>query len=491
MLYDPEKKEPALPAAPAVGNAGDSAATGSDETLAAGPAATSGDNGDNGDSNNNGDNDMRKASANSGVKRSRAAAAAAVADEDMGRRAIRTARAPPSNTDASNGATAAAAAAALRLDKVVFAVLSGSIVSRELGLVKRATAVLAMSTPRSSSSSSSRRPLPLQGRVPWELGVLLTVMEQAPATAATVYAVSAASPFVEAGVWRRVRRALVLKAVLDFLDFWGAEAGGLKTTMLTPASYTRPLVSVAAAARRGLRGHAATRQGAVGLTGVQRPVQVGLWYDLQPAELLRDVTLPDEAMCGGSAVSSLHLHWPHEKAMTYSEGFDVVATALDIVWWAMLILPLLQRELSDWPSGDDDDDNYGYTDDYDDDDDYNGGRDGGDGINGDSCDSTTLRGGRAVPHAGPPQAFYASIAGCSWKARADAKAPLQQLALILSGYAGDDDAGPQLLPGLLLTEPLLRLLFQRQQRVSGHALVKLLLDSARPWRGSMLRMATA
>jgi hypothetical protein len=64
LLYDPVKKEPALPAAPAAGNAGDGAATGSDETLAADPAATSGDNGDNGDSGDNG-NKRRKRHAES------------------------------------------------------------------------------------------------------------------------------------------------------------------------------------------------------------------------------------------------------------------------------------------------------------------------------------------------------------------------------------------------------------------------------------------
>ncbi len=56
--------------------------------------------------------------------------------------------------------------------------------------------------------------------MPWELGVVLALMERAPVAEATPYAACTAAPAEDAGVWRSVCRALVVRTVLEFLECW-------------------------------------------------------------------------------------------------------------------------------------------------------------------------------------------------------------------------------------------------------------------------------
>ncbi len=95
---------------------------------------------------------------------------------------------------------------------------------------------------------------------------------------------------------------------------------------------------------------------------VSQPVEGGLWYSLELVALLRNIALHNAPVRSGYTITCLLLHWQEGKAITYSASFDMAMPAFDIVWWAVLILLLLQRELSDWPYGND-------TNDYND---YNG-----------------------------------------------------------------------------------------------------------------------
>jgi hypothetical protein len=319
-LYHPELEEQAPPtqaaeAPPPANSSSEATAPAVEQTAAtavtAAASLASGDNDNNNDNINSRStgHDMLKASANSGVKRT---GAAAVGNEAAGaRQAKRTAPVTPNIT---NDFDAAAAAAALQLDNVALAALSGSIVAKKLSLAKQVAAIF------ESSVLSLPRTLTPHACMPWELGILLTVIEQVPAAAATIYAVATASPAVDAGVWHRVRRALVVKTVLEFLEFWQGETGYLRAAKLSQSSNTRPLLQAAAAARQGLCNNASTRQGAVDLTGVPRPVWGGLWYGFKPAQLLHNVTPRNVPMRSSSLVSSLQLHWPCDKPVTHSEG---------------------------------------------------------------------------------------------------------------------------------------------------------------------------
>ncbi len=135
-----------------------------------------------------------------------------------------------------------------------------------------------------------------------------------------------------------------------------------------------------------------------------------------------------------------------------------------------MLLPLTQHELRDWPYGDEDeaDSNADNNSNY-------------------SSDSSA-----ATAESTTAPCFRASVDGRGGKTQTDYDGHLQQLTHIITSFAHSDAAGLQLLLGLLLTGPLLRLLFQRQQqRVHGRVLQALLLEPTRPWRGWLLSMAAA
>ncbi len=119
---------------------------------------------------------------------------------------------------------------------------------------------------------------------------MLALMQRDPTTVATLFAVSTAAPLVDVGVWCRVRCALVLKTVLEFLEFWQAKSAHLKAALFALHPNCCPLLSVAAAARQGLRSSPVSIPGPVNLTGVAKPVQGGLWYTFATAKLLGAVT---------------------------------------------------------------------------------------------------------------------------------------------------------------------------------------------------------
>jgi hypothetical protein len=63
---------------------------------------------------------------------------------------------------------------------------------------------------------------------------MLALMQRDPTTVVTLFAASTVASLVDAGVWRRVCREVVLKTVLEFLEFWKAESAHLKAALFAP-----------------------------------------------------------------------------------------------------------------------------------------------------------------------------------------------------------------------------------------------------------------
>jgi hypothetical protein len=83
---------------------------------------------------------------------------------------------------------------------------------------------------------------------------------------------------------------------------------------------------------------------------VAKPVQGGLWYTFATAKLLGAVTADmDDLQEHSGSTSTLQLHRPHTTCVTHGNGFDLAAVVMDVLWWAVLLIPLLQQELRDWP----------------------------------------------------------------------------------------------------------------------------------------------
>jgi hypothetical protein len=190
-----------------------------------------------------------------------------------------------------------------------------------------------MSAPLSALSAlSSSGACLLSCYMPWELGVLLALMGHKPIAVAVLFAASATTPYVDTGVWRRVRRALIMKTVLEFLEFWQAESVRIMPALLGPRHNTGQLVDIAEAARLGLRHSPEVIAGPVNFSDMPKPILGGLCYTFTPATLLHAVTTDDPHVRSGVAASSpLQLHWQLATPVAHSDSYDLAAAVHDVV----------------------------------------------------------------------------------------------------------------------------------------------------------------
>jgi hypothetical protein len=372
-----------------------------------------------------------------------------------------------------------------RVHDMALSILSPTKVAKEVDAANQVRALTVPDEMLNAEPTSAGSATAASGmQIPWELGVLLAVMGRQPTAIAKLYATvdpSQSSFVLSAGVRQRLRRAAVLHAALDFVNFWRQQRQELQKDLLSPQAHSQTMLRVIEKVLHGLRLSPIRRPGLPELTDVTQPVNGGLWYLFDVADMLAAVSPPQPN--GGSTVAALQLHWPSKEPMNPQQIYEATPEVLDIIWWAVLIIPLIQRVLREWSA--DGETNNGNDEDDDDDDGNNNddctGEDGND--HADKSDQATGASGRV---------FAASYGQRSWRARTATETRLQQLRDIIANLARTGQEHP-LQAGLLTAKPLIQLLFQQrqQQLEQAQALVERLLDPSLSWRASLLRMAQA
>jgi hypothetical protein len=222
--------------------------------------------------------------------------------------------------------------------------------------------------------------------------------------------------------------------VLDFLAFWEREnaclGDNLRLHNSRPSTLQRMATTVLAAVNQPL----GLYKGMLRLTDVEQPVQGGVWYSLELAKLLDSI--PQATPSCQSTIAKPELHWPDARVISLRRRCNEVGTVLGVVWWAVLLVSLLQRELFSWSSNNNNDDNDDDNDDNDDDDkddDDNSGHDGDQDLWDKAAENENVK----VTDGRNGSVFMASLESQTWRAREKAEASIDVLRAVLASFANN------------------------------------------------------